>query len=108
MAMQPASAEFLAETGMQIASLSAFLGGFAATFFGILLQSSNSRRHVGWAAGAAAVASASFILAVISGNYSGTCAAPWSATWRGKANLHTTGPDAHTDCIYLRDLLDFA
>jgi len=65
--MQPVNAEFLAETGRQIASLNAFLGGFAATFFGILLQSPNSRRHVGWAAGAAAVASASFILAVISG-----------------------------------------
>ena len=65
--MQPVNAEFLAETGRQIASLSAFLGGFAATFFGILLKSTNSRRHVGWAAGAAAVASASFILAVISG-----------------------------------------
>jgi len=65
--MQPVNAEFLAETGRQIASLSAFLGGFAATFFGILLQSPNSRRRVGWAAGAAAVASASFILAVISG-----------------------------------------
>jgi len=67
MAMQPVNAEFLAETGRQIASLSAFLGGFAAAFFGILLQLSDSRRHVGWAAGAAAVASASFILAVISG-----------------------------------------
>jgi len=65
--MQPVNAEFLAETGRQIAFLSAFLGGFAATFLGILLQSPNSRRHVGWAAGAAAVASASFILAVISG-----------------------------------------
>jgi len=65
--MQPVNAEFLAETGRQIASLSAFLGGFSATFLGILLQSPNSRRHVGWAAGAAAVASASFILAVISG-----------------------------------------
>jgi len=65
--MQPANPEFLAETARQIASLSAFLGGFAATFLGILLQSPNSRRHVGFAAGAAAVASASFILAVISG-----------------------------------------
>ena len=65
--MQPVNAEFLAETGRQIASLSAFLGGFSATFLGILLQSPNSRRHVGWAAGAAAVASASFLLAVISG-----------------------------------------
>ena len=65
--MHPLNAEFLGETGRQIAFVSAFLGGFAATFLGILLQSPNSRRHVGWAAGAAAVASASFILAVISG-----------------------------------------
>src|SRR5678816_2312806 len=67
MAMQPLNAEFLGEAGRQIAFVSAFLGGFAATFLGVLLQSPNSRRHVGWAAGAAAVASASFILAVISG-----------------------------------------
>ena len=60
-------AEFLSEIGRQIASLSAFLGGFAATFLGILLQSSSPRRHVGWAAGAAAVASASFMIAVIAG-----------------------------------------
>jgi hypothetical protein len=67
MTPQPLNVEFLAEIGRQIASLSAFLGGFAATFLGILLQSPSARRHVGWAAGAAAVASASFILAVISG-----------------------------------------
>lgn len=67
MAMQPMNAEFLAEMGRQIAFLSAFLGGFAATFLGVLLQSPSSRRHVGWAAGAAAVASASFLIAVISG-----------------------------------------
>jgi hypothetical protein len=66
--MQPLNAEFLGETGRQIAFISAFLGGFAATFLGILLQSPNSRRHVGWAAGAAAVASASFIVAVVSGS----------------------------------------
>src|SRR5438876_12355744 len=66
--MQPLNAECLGETGRQTAFLSAFLGGFAATFLGILLQSPNSRRHVGWAAGAAAVASASFILAAISGS----------------------------------------
>ena len=59
--------EYLAEVGRQIAFLSAFLGGFAATFLGILLQISNPRRYVGWAAGAAAVASTSFILAVIAG-----------------------------------------
>lgn len=60
--MQP-QAEFIAETARQIASL----GGFAATFLGILLQSTSQRRHVGWAADAAAIASASFILAVIAG-----------------------------------------
>src|SRR5215510_780597 len=65
--MEAVRAEYLAEIGKQIAFLSAFLGGFAASFLGILLQSPNSRRYVGWAAGAAAVASASFILAVISG-----------------------------------------
>ena len=65
--MQPVRAEFVSEIGRQIASLSAFLGGFAATFLGILLQSPNSRRHVGWAAGAAAIASASFMIAVIGG-----------------------------------------
>jgi hypothetical protein len=68
MTMHPLNAEFLGETGRQIAFVSAFLGGFAATFLGILLQSPNSRRHVGWAAGAAAVASASFILAVVAGS----------------------------------------
>jgi hypothetical protein len=65
--MNQINAEFAAETGRQIASLSAFLGGFAATFLGILLQTRNPSRHGGWAAGAAAVASAAFILAVISG-----------------------------------------
>lgn len=65
--MDPARAEFLSEVGRQIASLSAFLGGFAATFLGILLQSANSRRQVGLAAGAAAVAAASFTIAVIAG-----------------------------------------
>lgn len=59
--------EYLGEIGRQIAFLSAFLGGFAATFLGILLQSSSDRRHVGWAAGAAAIASASFVVAVIAG-----------------------------------------
>jgi lysylphosphatidylglycerol synthetase-like protein (DUF2156 family) len=74
--MQPGSDEFLAEMGRQIAFLSAFLGGFAATFLGILLQSPNSRRHVGWAAGAAAVASASFIVAVVSGTMMGLLSHP--------------------------------
>src|SRR5881275_1248431 len=65
--MQSLKPEFVSEIGRQIASLSAFLGGFAATFLGILLQSADSRRRVGWAAGAAAVAATSFIIAVIAG-----------------------------------------
>ncbi len=65
--MNPSNPEYAAEIGRQIAFLSAFLGGFAASFFGILIQSSSSARRVGWAAGAAAVSSASFILAVIAG-----------------------------------------
>ena len=74
--MHPLKAEFLGEAARQIAFVSAFLGGFAATFLGILLQSPNSRRHVGWAAGAAAVASASFILAVVSGSLIGLVVNP--------------------------------
>lgn len=63
--------EFTSESFKQIASMSAILGGFAASFLGILLQSSETRRHVAWAAGAAAVASASFIVAVIAGTLLG-------------------------------------
>jgi hypothetical protein len=59
--------EFTSEIVKQVAAMSAILGGFAASFFGILLQSSESRRHVTWAAAAAAVASAAFIVAVIAG-----------------------------------------
>jgi hypothetical protein len=63
----PVNGEFVGEIARQLTSVSAFLGGFAATFLGILLQSQSPRRHVGWAAGAAAVASASFMIAVIAG-----------------------------------------
>src|SRR3982750_1943710 len=69
--MKPGEAEFIAEIARQLAAVSAFLGGFAATFLGILLQANSARRHVGWAAGAAAVASASFMIAVIAGTLVG-------------------------------------
>ncbi|HEX8280476.1 MAG TPA: hypothetical protein VF551_03790 [Chthoniobacterales bacterium] len=65
--MNPDNGQFLGEIATQLASVSAFLGGFAATFLGILLQSNSPRRHVGWASGAAAIASASFMIAVITG-----------------------------------------
>ena len=85
--MHPLKPEFLGEAGRQIAFVSAFLGGFAATFLGILLQSPNSRRHVGWAAGAAAVASASFILAVISGTLLALCVHPGAPPELAKPTL---------------------
>ncbi len=66
-AVQPEHAQFIGEIARQLASVCAFLGGFAATFLGILLQSTSTRRHVGWAAGAAAIASVSFMIAVIAG-----------------------------------------
>ena len=69
-------ADFIGEIARQLASVSAFLGGFAATFLGILLQSQSSRRHAGWAAAAAAVASASFMIAVIAGTLVGLALNP--------------------------------
>src|SRR4051812_49226355 len=74
--MKPGDLEFYGELARQLASVSAFLGGFAATFLGILLQSQSPRRHVGWAAGAAAVASASFMIAVIAGTLVGLVLTP--------------------------------
>jgi hypothetical protein len=85
--MHPQNPEFLGEAGRQIAFLSAFLGGFAATFLGVLLQSPNSRRHVGWAAGAAAVASASFIVAVMSGSLLGLVVHPGAPPALAKPTL---------------------
>src|ERR1051325_11698592 len=38
MAMHPQNPEFLGEAGRQIAFLSAFLGGFAATFLGLVVH----------------------------------------------------------------------
>ena len=70
------TANFVAEAAHEIAAMSAFLGGFAATVLGILLQSASSRRHVGWAAGAAAVASASFMIAVVAGTLVGLVLSP--------------------------------
>ena len=63
--MQPLAPEYLAEIGRQLASLSAFLGGFAAAFLGTLLALQTPARQVSWAAGAAAVASAAFTVAVV-------------------------------------------
>jgi hypothetical protein len=64
--MQTLSPEYLAEIGRQLAFLSAFLGGFAATFLGTLLTAAPGRRQACWAAGSAAVAAAAFVVTVIS------------------------------------------
>jgi hypothetical protein len=63
--MQPLAPEYLSEIGRQLATLSAFLGGFAAAFLGTLLALSSPRRQVGWAAGAAALAAAAFTVSVV-------------------------------------------
>ena len=63
--MQPLAPEYLAEISRQLATLSAFLGGFAAAYLGTLLGLNSARWQVGWAAGAAAVSAASFIAAVV-------------------------------------------
>jgi hypothetical protein len=106
----PVKPEFVAEIGRQIAALSAFLGGFAATFLGILLQSSSSRRAVGWAAGAAAVASASFIIALIAGTLVAivsnpdappTLATPEFFPWVRSVILVTFGIGIYTNLLSL-------
>lgn len=63
--MQHLAPEYLAEIARQLGSLSAFLGGFAAAFFGTLLGHNSSHRVAGWAIGSAALASAAFIVAVV-------------------------------------------
>ena len=60
--MQPLAPEYLAELGRQIATLSAFLGGFAAAFY---VMADRSHRIAGWAAGSAAIAAAAFVVAVV-------------------------------------------
>lgn len=56
---------YLADLAGQIGSLSAFLGGFAATFLGTLLALSQKGRAAGWAIGAAVLSSVAFIVAVV-------------------------------------------
>jgi len=56
---------YLADLASQIGSLSAFLGGFAATFLGTLLALGQKGRAAGWAIGAAVLSSVAFIVAVV-------------------------------------------
>ncbi|MGI4735464.1 MAG: hypothetical protein ACRYG7_09815 [Janthinobacterium lividum] len=63
--MQTLSPQYLAEIARQISSLSAFLGGFAVAFFGMLLSHNSPRRTTSWAIASAAVAAMAFIIAVV-------------------------------------------
>lgn len=57
---------YLSALATQVGALSAFLGGFAATFLGTLITLERRQKTVGMAIGFAAVASVSFIAAVVS------------------------------------------
>jgi len=63
--MQILSNAYLAEISRQLAFLSAFLGGFSATFLATLLVLTSSKRITDWVVGSAAVAACSFVVAVI-------------------------------------------
>lgn len=64
--MQTLPAEYLAEIARQFSFLSAFLGGFAATFFVTLLVADSPKRSTGWSLGCAAFAASSFVVAAVS------------------------------------------
>ena len=109
-AVKPEHAQFIGEIARQLASVCAFLGGFAATFLGILLQSTSTRRHVGWAAGAAAIASVSFMIAVIAGTLVALAlhpdapdgfAAPAFLPWARAVLLISIGLGVHANLLSL-------
>jgi hypothetical protein len=56
---------YLSALASQVGALSAFLGGFAATFLGTLLALQVRGRIGSWAIGFAVVSSAAFIVAVV-------------------------------------------
>ena len=57
--------EYLAEIARQLAFVSAFLGGFAATFLATLLFVNSPKKAAGWTIACAAVAASAFIVAVV-------------------------------------------
>ncbi len=103
--MQPVNAEFLAETGRQIASLSAFLGGFAATFLGILLPVAK----LSPACGLGCRCSRGGFLVIHSGSHFRDgpcpCLASRGTVRYSQANLPATGPHSHSRYVCDRYLL---
>lgn len=63
--MENLPANYLAEIARQIAFVSAFMGGFAATFLAQLLSSNSPRRVVSWAIIASASSACLFIVSVL-------------------------------------------
>lgn len=63
--MQTLPDSYLIEIARQFAFLSAFLGGFAATFLATLLFVGSSKRIADWVVGSAATAACSFVVGVI-------------------------------------------
>jgi hypothetical protein len=63
--MQELPPEYLAEIARQIAFVSAFLGGFAATFLGTLLFAPSERRIAAWAISSSAMSACAFIVTVL-------------------------------------------
>lgn len=59
------SPAYLTALASQIGFLSAFLGGFAATFVATILQAEKPGRVAGWAMGLAAVAATAFVVAAV-------------------------------------------
>lgn len=64
--MQTLSDNYLIDLANQLAFLSAFLGGFAATLLVTVLVSNSQRKIVNWLIGATAASACFFIIAVIS------------------------------------------
>lgn len=63
--MQSLSSNYLVEIAQQIAFVSAFLGGFSATFLATLIVYSSSKKSTDWAIWCSAFAASCFIVAVI-------------------------------------------
>ncbi|MCP4291239.1 MAG: hypothetical protein GY780_05330 [bacterium] len=62
---QSLPADYLAEISRQIAFVSAFLGGFAATFLATLLMVKSEKRIAGWVLGCVAFSASAFIVSVV-------------------------------------------
>jgi len=85
--MEPLAPDDLLELGRQMAFLSAFLGGFAATFLATLLPHAPGRRSACWTVAASALSAVAFVVAVLAGTM-------LSVTLHPHAPAHVTSPGA--------------